>query len=553
MSRERGRLFRGLSFPGARASCPHLTVNHFLRNRYNRNTNGDNTLNTAETYQTIELVALHEVARALARADDIKDQLQRILNVMSDRLGMQRGMISILDLKTGDAWLDVARGVSVEEGKISYRPGEGITGKVAQTGRPMAIANLGQEAHFLDRTGARSSLDRKELAFLCVPIFYQDRVVGVLSADKLSGRIQDLDREIELLAAVAELLGKVVYFRAVEEENRRLRRSLAQAKRPKTSIIGRSKVIQEVLKLVDQVADTATTVLIHGDTGTGKELVARAIHDNSRRSGGPLVRINCAAMPDTLLESELFGHEKGAFTGAITRRRGRFEEAQGGTIFLDEVGELSPIAQAKLLRVLQEREFQPLGSSRTVKVDVRVVAATNKDLEAEQAGGAFRSDLYYRLNVFPIFLPPLRERGPDILLLADFFVLRYAKEFQKNVNRISTPAIDLLMSYHWPGNVRELENCIERAVLLTNGEAVEARNLPPTLQMKPEHLQERNRGKLEAMVGAFERDLISDALKDARGNQAQTARLLGTTKRIIQYKVRKYEIQPQRFRIKSAD
>ena len=282
---------------------------------------------------------------------------------------------------------------------------------------------------------------------------------------------------------------------------------LAEAKRPTTSIIGRSKVIQEVLRLVDQVADTNTTALISGETGTGKELVARAIHENSRRRKAPLIQVNCAAMPDTLLESELFGHEKGAFTGAITRRRGRFEEAQGGTIFLDEVGELSPIAQAKLLRVLQEREFQPLGSSRLVKVDVRVVTASNKDLEKEVAMGTFRSDLYYRLNVFPIFLPPLRERGPDILLLADYFVLKYSQEFGKGVKRISTSAIDMLMSYHWPGNVRELENCIERAVLLTHGEAIEAWHLPPTLQMKPAGLQSVSRGKLEALVSAFERDL----------------------------------------------
>jgi Nif-specific regulatory protein len=444
--------------------------------------------------------------------------------------------------------LDVARGVDVEVGKISYRPGEGITGKVAQTGRPMAIADLGKEAHFLDRTGARKALNRRELTFLCVPIFYQGRVVGVLSADKLSRTVEDLDREIELLSAVAELLGKVVHVRAVEEENRRLRRILAEARRPKTSIIGRSKGIQEVLRLIDQVADTNTTVLIHGETGTGKELVARAIHENSRRCKGPLIRVNCAAMPDSLLESELFGHERGAFTGAVTRRRGRFEEAQAGTIFLDEVGELSPVAQAKLLRVLQEREFQPLGSSRTVKVDVRVVAATNKDLEAEVARGGFRSDLYYRLNVFPIFLPPLRERGPDILLLADFFVLKYAREFEKPVARISTPAIDLLMAYHWPGNVRELENCIERAVLLASGDAIEARQLPPTLQMKPAELQEGVRGKLDVLVSAFERDLITEALKDARGNQAQAARLLGSTKRIIQYKVKKYCIDPVRFR-----
>ncbi|HQN19145.1 MAG TPA: sigma 54-interacting transcriptional regulator [Syntrophobacteraceae bacterium] len=496
----------------------------------------------------LELRALHEIARVISRPNDLKDQLQQTLDILSSWLGMERGMISILDLQTGRAWLDVARGVDVEAGKICYQPGEGITGKVAQSGRPLAIANLSNEMLFLDRTGARKSLNRDELAFLCVPIFYQQRAVGVLSVDKLAHQVEDLDREVEILSAVAELLGKVVHFRVVEEENRRLRRMLAEARRPKTNIIGRSKVIQEVLRLIDQVADTNTTVLIHGETGTGKELVARAIHENSRRRQGPLVQVNCAAMPDTLLESELFGHEKGAFTGAITRRRGRFEEAEGGTIFLDEVGELSPIAQAKLLRVLQDREFQPLGSSRTVKVDVRVVAATNKDLEKEVAMATFRSDLFYRLNVFPIFLPPLRDRGPDILLLADFFVIKYAQEFAKEVNRISTSAIDLLMSYHWPGNVRELENCIERAVLLATGNAIDARQLPPTLQMKSKEKQNVSRGKLEALVGAFERDLITDALKDVHGNQSQAARLLGTTKRIIQYKVDKYGINPLRFR-----
>jgi Nif-specific regulatory protein len=506
----------------------------------------------AGNYSYEELRALHEIARVLARSDELKDQLQQTLDILSIWLGMERGMISILDLQTGEVWLDVARGVDVETGKISYQPGEGITGKVAQTGRPMAIANLGHETHFLDRTGARRSLNREELAFLCVPIFYQGKVVGVLSADKLAHRVENLEREVEILSAVAELLGKVVHFRVVEEENRRLRRMLAEARRPTTNIIGRSKVVQEVLRLIDQVADTNTTVLINGETGTGKELVAKAIHDNSRRCKAPMVQVNCAAMPDTLLESELFGHEKGAFTGAITRRRGRFEEAQGGTIFLDEVGELSPIAQAKLLRVLQEREFQPLGSSRMVKVDVRVVTATNKDLEKEVAVGTFRSDLFYRLNVFPIFLPPLRERGPDILLLSDYFVIKYAREFGKDVKRVSTSAIDMLMSYHWPGNVRELENCIERAVLLTSGEAIEAWHLPPTLQMKPPGMQSASRGKMEALVSAFERDLITDALKDVRGNQSQAARLLGTTKRIIQYKVEKYGIDPRRFRSKAS-
>ena len=503
-------------------------------------------------FSYLELRALHEIARVLSRSVELKDQLQQTLDLLSTWLGMERGMISILDLHSGEAWLDVARGVDVETTRVCYQPGEGITGKVAQTGRPMGIADLSNEAHFLDRTGARKALNRAELAFLCVPILYQGRVVGVLSADKLAHQVETIEGEVQILSAVAELLGKIVHFRAVEEENRRLRRMLAEAKRPKTSIIGRSKVIQEVLRLIDQVADSNTTVLIHGETGTGKELVARAIHENSRRAKGPMVQVNCAAMPDTLLESELFGHERGAFTGAITRRRGRFEEAQGGTIFLDEVGELSPVAQAKLLRVLQEREFQPLGSSRTVKVDVRVVAASNKDLEKEVASSAFRSDLYYRLNVFPIFIPPLHERGPDILLLADFFVSRYAHELKKSVNRISTGAIDMLMFYHWPGNVRELENCIERAVLLANGEAIEAWHLPPTLQMKPAGMQSISRGKLEALVGAFERDLITDALKDVHGNQSEAARLLGTTKRIIQYKVQKHGIDPRRFRTKSS-
>ncbi|MFP4393259.1 MAG: sigma-54 interaction domain-containing protein [Desulfohalobiaceae bacterium] len=504
-------------------------------------------------YTYNELKALYEVAQCLASTAELRDQLHQVLEILSNQLGMARGMISILDLQSGEAWLDVAHGVELQQGQVSYQPGEGITGQVAQTGRPMAVADLDRETLFLDRTGARKKLNRRELAFLCVPIFYQTRVVGVLSADKLSRDVEDLEHEVRLLSAVAELMGKVVHFRAVEEENRRLRRILAQPRRPKTNIIGRCKGIQEVLGMVDQVAETNSTVLIYGETGTGKELVAKALHENSKRSSGPLVRVNCAAMPDSLLESELFGHEKGAFTGAVSRRRGCFEEAQAGTIFLDEIGELSAVAQAKLLRVLQEKEFSPLGSSRSIKVDVRVVAATNKDLEQEVAKGNFRSDLYYRLNVFPIFLPPLKERGPDILLLADFFIVKYAREFSKQVKRISTSAIDLLLAYHWPGNVRELENCIERAVLLADGESIEARHLPPSLQMKSKGLPQGDRGKMDMLVATFERDLITEALKDTRGNQAEAARLLGTTKRIVQYKVHKYNIDPQRFKISNSD
>ncbi len=501
-----------------------------------------------------ELAALHAIAKTMAQPQDLRDQLEQVLKEMSQRLGMQRGMISLLDRSTGEAWLDVAHDVEIEGREVIYRPGEGITGKVAQTGRPMAVANLDQEVHFLDRTGARKFLNRSELSFLCVPIIYDARVVGVLSADKAAVHVENLDRELANLVAVAELIAKAVHMRAVEEENRRLRMIIGRTTPPSSDIIGTSKVMQEVYGMVSQVADSNTTVLIHGETGTGKELVARSIHLRSPRASGPLVQVNCAAMPDTLLESELFGHEKGAFTGALYKRRGRFEEANGGTIFLDEVGELSAAAQAKLLRVLQERQFQPLGSSRTIQVNVRIIAATNRNLEEDVSSGRFRADLYYRLNVFPIYLPPLRERGNDIIMLADHFIVKYSRDQGKAVKRISTSALDALLAYHWPGNVRELENCVERAVLLAQGDAIEGHNLPPSLQLNIRNESQRKESdKLCALVESQERALIVDTLKETLGNQSQAAKLLGTTKRIIQYKIHKLGIDPRRFRQKKND
>jgi Nif-specific regulatory protein len=500
-----------------------------------------------------ELAALHAVARILAQPGELRDQIEQALQEMSDRLGMQRGMISLLDRETGEAWLDVAHGVDIQGLDVTYLPGEGITGKVAQTGRPMACANLGKEVHFLDRTGARRFLNRSELAFLCVPIIYDARVVGVLSADKVARQVENLDRELAMLSSVAELLAKAVHNRGVEEENRRLRHLLGRSRTPSADIIGHSGAMQNLFGMIAQVADSNTTVLIHGETGTGKELVARAIHKNSPRLKGPLVQVNCAAIPDTLLESELFGHERGAFTGALHHRRGRFEEAHGGTIFLDEVGELSAAAQAKLLRVLQEKQFQPLGSSRVVRVDVRVIAATNRNLEQDLASGRFRADLFYRLNVFPLFLPPLRERGSDIILLADHFVLKYTRDMGKPIKKISPAVSDILLAYHWPGNVRELENCIERAILLTPGDTIEPAHLPPSLQLRLKGAEKKEQGRLNAVVEAQERELITNALRETRGNQTRAAKLLGTTKRIIQYRIRKMGIDPQPFRVKTAN
>lgn len=503
------------------------------------------------THNYEDLAALHAIAKALAQPWDLRDQLEQVLNEMKVRLGMQRGMISLLDRDSGESWLEVAHGVNLEGLEISYQMGEGITGKVAQTGRPMAVPNLGKEALFLDRTGARRFLNREELSFLCVPIMYDSRVVGILSADKGTKNVTDLDGELAILSSVAELIAKAVHILALEEENRRLRRIVNQGRAPSVDMIGHSKGMQEVFGLISHVADSGTTVLVQGETGTGKELVARAIHMNSPRSKGPLIQFNCAAIPDTLIESELFGHERGAFTGAMRQRRGRFEEAHNGTIFLDEVSELSASAQAKLLRVLQEKQFQPLGSSRVITTNARVIAATNRHLEECITAGRFRNDLYYRLSVFPIYLPPLRDRGNDIILLADHFVLKYSKEMGKPVKRISTSVIEVFLSHQWPGNVRELENCIERAILLTEGDAIEMIHLPPSLQAKMREGDPTEKGRLSTVILSQERSLILEALKETRGNQSQAARLLGTTKRIIQYKIQKLGIDPAKFRTKN--
>ena len=305
--------------------------------------------------------------------------------------------------------------------------------------------------------------------------------------------------------------------------------------------------MRQVYDQVTKVARSNATVLLRGESGTGKELIAHSLHYNSLRSKKPFIKVNCAALPETLIEAELFGHEKGAFTGADKRKKGRFEMADGGTLFLDEIGDLPPQTQIKLLRVLQEREFERLGGTETLKVNVRLITATNKNLEEEIANGNFREDLYYRLNVFTIFLPALRERKADILLFAEHFLAKYEREHNKEIKRISTPAIDMLTSYHFPGNVRELENAIERAVLVCDEQVIHGHHLPPTLQTA-EFSGTVSQVSLVTAIEAYERDLISDALKSTRGNVAKAARMLDSTERIIAYKIKKYEIDPKRFK-----
>jgi Nif-specific regulatory protein len=305
--------------------------------------------------------------------------------------------------------------------------------------------------------------------------------------------------------------------------------------------------MREVYQMISQVSKSNATVLVRGESGTGKELVANSLHYNSLRSKGPFVKVNCAALPINLIESELFGHEKGAFTGAVKQKLGKFELAHKGTIFLDEIGSVSLDIQMNLLRVLQEKELERLGGHKTIRVDVRIVAATNRNLERSVKKETFRHDLYYRLNVFPIYLPPLRERKTDILLLADHFLETYGEENNKDIRRFSTPAIDMLMYYHWPGNVRELENCIERAVLLCQEKVIHSYHLPPTLQTGTES-DTLPVVSLEAAVEKVERDMLVDALKNTRGNVTQAARLLKTTVRKFTYKSQKYGVDYRQYR-----
>ncbi|MBD3393520.1 MAG: GAF domain-containing protein [Chitinivibrionales bacterium] len=502
------------------------------------------------------LSALYRIARLLSAEGNLEGKMADVLQVLDEDAGMGRGMISILKAGEEELAVDVAHGVSSKEKKRgTYRLGEGVTGKVVESGKPAVIRKLSEEPTFLDRTGARKQLSWDDLSFLCVPITAGDDVVGALSVDRVgTDKESTLDSELEFLKAVSDLIAQVVVARRkqnerleeLEQENRELRRNLEEKGKP-DEMIGNSRSMKNVYRQIAQVAPSPTTVLICGETGTGKELVARAIHDKSPRAHGPFVPVNCAALPESLLESELFGHEKGSFTGATSMRAGRFESAHAGTIFLDEIGEMSPSAQARLLRAIQEKQIQRVGGTETISIDVRVIAATNRNLEEDVSRNRFREDLYYRINVFTVYLPPLRERGADVLLLADYFSRRYAGRHGKEIARISTPAIDMLAAYHWPGNVRELENVIERAVLVSENNVLNGHDLPPTLQMKDASLRGLRDGSFESLVASYEKELITDALKDARGNQTEAAKLLRTTKRVIQYKVSKYGIEYKRF------
>jgi Nif-specific regulatory protein len=473
-----------------------------------------------------------------------------MLGVLERELGFRHGTIMLTSVDGRRLTIE-AVGDGNMNAEVGYDCGEGITGQVLKKGETAVVPTLADEPRFKNRVHRRRNSDKSRSAFVCVPIILDGETIGTLSED-IPHDSMNLGEAERVLMIVAGIVAHDISRRrmwhverqALEEENIRLRQRLGDRYHP-SNMVANSKQMEEVFTRIHLVASQNTTVLIRGESGTGKELVASAIHYGSPRSQCPFVKVNCAALTETLLESELFGHEKGAFTGATSSRRGRLEEADGGTLFLDELGDFSPTVQLKLLRVLQEREFQRVGGNHTIKGDVRIIAATNKNLEKLVADGALRQDFYYRINVFNIAIPPLRNRRSDILPLANHFIAKFSEAMGKEVKRISTPAIQMLTAYHWPGNVRELENCMEHAVLLTQDAVIHGRDLPPTLQT-PEKSEIRSGGDLRTRVEMLERDMIVDALKSNKGNISGAGRELGISGRMVRYKIENLGIPYER-------
>ncbi len=508
-----------------------------------------------------QLAALFEVSSVLSRSLDLRQTLREVLGVLHHRGRLCHGLVSLLDEESGDLLISALHNDDPEPFEsVRYRPGEGIIGRILERNAPWILPRIGDEPRFLDRL----SLYEPDLPFIGVPIrIGEGGAVGVFAAQPPRADAL-LDQKARFLEMVANLIGQAVRLsRGVEAEQRILREERDKLRREVKgshgfdSIIGRTDAMRLVFDQVRQVAKWTTTVLIRGESGTGKELIANAIHYNSPRARGPFVKLNCAALPDNLLESELFGHEKGAFTGAISQRKGRFEQADGGTLFLDEIGEITPAFQAKLLRVLQEGEFERVGGGRTLKVDVRMIAATNRDLEAEVRAGEFREDLYYRLNVMPIRTPALRERIEDLPDLARHLVEKVGRQQGRTLS-LTDSALRILMRHAWPGNVRELENCMERAAVMSEDGVIDRDTIELTgLDVSagpgrapsayPDPLPSgAERPDLED-PDLDERERVIAALEEAGWVQAKAARLLNMTPRQIAYRIQTLNIKVRQF------
>jgi len=519
-----------------------------------------------EPIQVMEINALYRIVGLISSAVHLDTALSAILKVLHDTLQMERATLALLDDNNHQLVIRASYGLSVEEEQRGiYGLEEGISGQVFSTASPFIVPDVHQEPLFLNRTGARNTLGKNKIAFIGVPVILGGTPVGVLSVDRLFGLNVSLKEDVHFLTVVATLIAQFLSLnRAITRDRRKLLQENSTLKAKlhirfrKHYIIGHSKPMQEVFRTIEHVAPSKATVLLMGESGTGKELVAQAIHEASPRRKQPFIKLNCAALPETLLESELFGHERGAFTGAEANRVGRFELADKGTLFLDEIGEIPMLLQGKLLRVLQEQEFERLGSTKTLRVDVRIIAATNVDLEKAIAAGTFRSDLYYRLNVVPMVLPPLRKRIGDVPLLLNHFLQASNLRNQCNI-RISKKFLDTVQNYNWPGNVRELQNLIERLVILAVDDLLQPEDLPdyffnsgnPDVQVdysqnptpnRQEIVQESLHTDTHTSLQDLEKEQVQRALDRHGWVQARAARELGLTQRQIGYRIKKFNL-----------
>ncbi|MQY52167.1 nif-specific transcriptional activator NifA [Rhodocyclus gracilis] len=512
----------------------------------------------------LDVDTIYRVSEILSRSLDYRQTMRDVLAALADA-GLGRGLIIVIDAESGDLMVNAVHGFDASAfTPVRYQSGEGVLGMVFEAGETIIVDAPGRDPRFLNRLGIYDST----LPFIAAPIAAGERQLGVLGVQPDvagAGILAECARFVEM---IANLIGQSVRLALkVDEEKKSLaeeRDSLRRTVRGRygfDNIVGRSAAMRRIFDQVRLVAKWNTTVLIRGETGTGKELIANAIHYNSPRARAPYVRLNCATLPESLLESELFGHEKGSFTGAVGARKGRFESADGGSLFLDEIGEISPAFQAKLLRVLQEGEFERVGGNRTLKVDVRVIAATHRDLEAAVDAGDFREDLYYRLNVMPILLPALRERSEDIPDLARHLIVRIGEQ-QGRALTLQESAVRRLTQYSWPGNVRELENCLERAAVMSENGVIDAelirldrfrQAVSPggrSSQHSAPSVAEAAPGERHESYDAgepSERDRVIAALEQAGWVQAKAARLLGMTPRQIAYRIQTLAIEVKQF------
>jgi Nif-specific regulatory protein len=514
-----------------------------------RQHHGNETGPMETTIFELELNTLYAISREIGQVLALDQSMSAILKVLSTNLSMERATVTLKDEKTGLLRIIASHGLDATEQKRGiYAPGEGVTGAIFETVQPFAVPDIGREPLFLNRTQARR-LTKNHMAFIGVPIVLNNDPIGVLSVDRLFGPEVDFKEDIRFLTIVATLMAQFVDLnREVERreenlitENRSLRAEVS-AKYNQFFTVGVSPAMQHLNKMIRKVAPSRASVLLLGESGTGKTLTARIIHELSQRRRNPFTKVNCASLPDNLIESELFGHERGAFTGATNVKKGRLEEAHSGTVFLDEIGELPMPVQAKLLRFLQEREFERLGSTQTRKVDVRIIAATNVDLNQAVADGRFRSDLFYRLNVFPIAIPPLRRRKADLPLLIDYFIEKTSREYGQPF-AFSEECQEILSDYDWPGNVRELENLIERVAIMAETSRIDTKMLPSYLFKRreahpPGELDNEGCSKIEIM----EKETLLSSLARNDWIQQRAAREIGLTLRQMGYRVKKYHL-----------